>query len=1632
MSVFSDFQRMWVQRFPQSSLSDAWEQDVRASLERHKQKIAELSKELEQETLYVEYLERLLGDVERYREAGGDPSTLFEANSPASAANLLSGGTPHTNSASQGQDDGRLAERDDGEGENQIIKAAPVHHQPAHGDSSGGSAAATNSSAPENVIPSIASSATTTEHVQLRARDGPLNQCINELTSNLHSRRCVSELIAAANPPPNFPTSTGSNSNQKSAVTASNQQQPTQSNIPVTQSTVGGGGESSSGPPADGEGESGVERSEGVSVGHRTRSASQSETQQTLLSSPSHFVTVIEVKESKRTGNTVVGSTPAEADGDGAISENDATAGSAACSNNSNSLLQCSIPKTMPDAKANNYENVLINTGGGVSRFGESVEKLGTEQLPKPGEGGSGITGSSGSTGSSSSTFLDPKHPKPPDRSRAGTEGGGVSVGGSFSSTGGTSISERTSQLLGASSSTPTATADLKKKVPPRPPPKFVRRAAPVEPPTVPPLNLRSRESINMPTRTPGDVMVNTGSSTVETISADVATTDSLERNMKQSEIYRQKSSDSLDVKLGTGTEIPRNWLPKSESLKSKASSSTDSPTGSLGKGIAAGSGSTTSGASPTGSLGKLPTTSMVGGGVAGSGYSSSDSPTGSLGKSGQHVGGQGFLHYQRQVTSDSLPSVGSKESLASTSGGDGGAGGTGTEQIKSYESISSLSSDSVRVGAGGNEQRHQEHYYDTVPLDNGDGDYVYIQPGGTATGGRSDDGSAFENTSTLLLLPSHPRTSSQTSVQLEPESPGRSSNYVNIEYFIHSSQHNENRSSSIDSDGEADLAPPPVLMRAISTDTDAEGVGGIETVTPRTVSGGGGGSASNIDPASGSGLLRKLSNANRNTIIRHIVTSIITSETLYVECLNKMKQYMKAIRATLTTSQPVISEEEFQTIFFKIEDLHEVHSEFLRELQARLATAVADRSYDSESTGSLCVGEPFRRLASHIHLYGAFLHNYGRAIDTVKMCSTHSQQFKEIVSNIVFKNQNEQKLSLEELLHKPVARVQKNALVLEDLLAQTPEQHPDYTHLRQASKAIRTFLSEFNVVQTRSMFPSEDKALRRLVRNSFIVELADGHRKLRHLFLFNDVIACAKYKAAGRSGGGGSDRNGFEFELKWFIPLRDILICEESANDPKETSPINIVHLKSQACTVRDQIMLDERDEGGRGRGVGGRGITSGSSRSGDKHRKKLADLEAQLVLASPNLVFKIGNKASGKTMSFFLSSDFERTQWIESIFSLQQSCNLPGHIPVQIYDLQAWITACQALIKTEMGSYLMRNARDESLLVGDLHLTIQGLTGFEQQPCDLFVCVEIDSYGHYFRKAKTKLVCRSSTPNWNESFVLELEGSQNLRLLVYQDDVQRPILRAKHVLKLSRSWLKDTAVSKALKLSETLSLGTVIRFVPGEVTLRRVPTSKPGALFGAKLQQVIKREKRDIPFIVSACVREVERRGMAEVGIYRVSGSASDVAKLKKSFETNAYEAEQLLKEVDVHSVTGILKSYLRDLPEALFTDQYYPKLFDAFNRHSNLGESVRMQELQRVFAELPQPNRATINLLLDHLMRVHQQEIENKMSLHNLAMVFGPTLLRPGPSATKQKDLLESSTADVMTQAGILYSFLQARLK
>ena len=194
-------------------------------------------------------------------------------------------------------------------------------------------------------------------------------------------------------------------------------------------------------------------------------------------------------------------------------------------------------------------------------------------------------------------------------------------------------------------------------------------------------------------------------------------------------------------------------------------------------------------------------------------------------------------------------------------------------------------------------------------------------------------------------------------------------------------------------------------------------------------------------------------------------------------------------------------------------------------------------------------------------------------------------------------------------------------------------------------------------------------------------------------------------------------------------------------------------------------------------------------------------------------------------------------------------------------------------------------------------------------------------------------------------------------------------------------------------------------------------------------------KREKRAVPFIVTSCVREVERRGVSEVGVYRVSGSAVDVAKLKKAYESNPYEAEQMLKECDIHSVAGTLKLYLRDLPESLFTTHIYREMFEVYQSGGSPADYLSL------FAKIPQsPNQACIAFLIEHMVRVAQHERQNKMSLHNLATVFGPTMLHDRETgkatgkagAGKDSNQLATGTVDVMAQAGILLFFISRRAR
>lgn len=65
---------------------------------------------------------------------------------------------------------------------------------------------------------------------------------------------------------------------------------------------------------------------------------------------------------------------------------------------------------------------------------------------------------------------------------------------------------------------------------------------------------------------------------------------------------------------------------------------------------------------------------------------------------------------------------------------------------------------------------------------------------------------------------------------------------------------------------------------------------------------------------------------------------------------------------------------------------------------------------------------------AKEVDIYGSFLQNYSRAVDTVKKCSQSNAAFAETTRDIRSRTCNiNAGVTLETLLHSPVSRVQKN-----------------------------------------------------------------------------------------------------------------------------------------------------------------------------------------------------------------------------------------------------------------------------------------------------------------------------------------------------------------------------------------------------------------------------------------------------------------------------------------------------------------------------------------------------------------------------------------------------------------------------
>lgn len=169
-----------------------------------------------------------------------------------------------------------------------------------------------------------------------------------------------------------------------------------------------------------------------------------------------------------------------------------------------------------------------------------------------------------------------------------------------------------------------------------------------------------------------------------------------------------------------------------------------------------------------------------------------------------------------------------------------------------------------------------------------------------------------------------------------------------------------------------------------------------------------------------------------------------------------------------------------------------------------------------------------------------------------------------------------------------------------------------------------------------------------------------------------------------------------------------------------------------------------------------------------------------------------------------------------------------------------------------------------------------------------------------------------------------------------------------------------------------------------------RRIAYTEGVRIFGGDLEGAIAVSPFPVPLIMIDLINYILANGLKEEGIFRLSGHATRVKELQALYD--AHQDVLLDNPIDAAS---LLKQYLRDLPSPLIPYRLYNTFLDA---NQIQEESAKMAKFRQLLgSELPAHHRESLAYLMEFVNFVGEHADENKMTPHNLAVVFAPNLLQ-----------------------------------
>jgi len=189
-----------------------------------------------------------------------------------------------------------------------------------------------------------------------------------------------------------------------------------------------------------------------------------------------------------------------------------------------------------------------------------------------------------------------------------------------------------------------------------------------------------------------------------------------------------------------------------------------------------------------------------------------------------------------------------------------------------------------------------------------------------------------------------------------------------------------------------------------------------------------------------------------------HIVQEIMQVEVNYVKNLTLMvRKFLHPLASASASKRPIITTDKVSAIFSTIENIQNHNSILADGLQSRIKRWLADNKKDY-----LLIGDIFQKAGAFMNDYSKYINNYNSSIKIYNECRKTNPAFAQFIKKV----ENDPELNdkeLENLLITPVQQLPRYIMLINDLIRNTNEDHPDYKPLNDALEKIKHITSYIN-----------------------------------------------------------------------------------------------------------------------------------------------------------------------------------------------------------------------------------------------------------------------------------------------------------------------------------------------------------------------------------------------------------------------------------------------------------------------------------------------------------------------------------------------------------------------------------------